>query len=86
MILNATLTVIAFAGVMWSISPLLLLATILYAALGSLFTYYLGRPLIQLNYDQFDKEANFRARLVHVRENCGVHRLGAPGRRGCVTG
>ncbi|HYN77786.1 MAG TPA: ABC transporter transmembrane domain-containing protein, partial [Lamprocystis sp. (in: g-proteobacteria)] len=53
MLLNATLTVIAFSGVMWSISPLLLLATVLYAALGSLFTYYLGRPLIQLNYDQF---------------------------------
>jgi vitamin B12/bleomycin/antimicrobial peptide transport system ATP-binding/permease protein len=69
MILNASLTIAAFSGVMWSISPTLFFATIAYAALGSLFTYYLGRPLIQLNYDQFDKEANFRARLVHVREN-----------------
>ena len=69
MILNSTLTVVAFSGVMWSISPWLLLATVMYAVLGSLCTYYLGRPLIQLNYDQFDKEANFRARLVHVREN-----------------
>ncbi|WP_295456519.1 ABC transporter transmembrane domain-containing protein [uncultured Thiodictyon sp.] len=69
MILNATITVIAFAGVMWSISPLLLLVTVLYAAAGSIFSFYLGRPLIQLNYDQSDKEANFRARLVHVREN-----------------
>ncbi|WP_295388966.1 ABC transporter transmembrane domain-containing protein [uncultured Thiodictyon sp.] len=69
MLLNATITVIAFAGVMWSISPLLLLVTVLYAAAGSLFSFYLGRPLIHLNYDQSDKEANFRARLVHVREN-----------------
>jgi len=69
MFLNATITVFAFAGVMWSISPLLLLVTILYAALGSVFSYFLGRPLIQLNYDQSDREANFRARLLHVREN-----------------
>ncbi len=69
MLLNATITVVAFAGVMWSISPLLLLVTILYAVAGSLFSFYLGRPLIQLNYDQSDKEANFRARLLHVREN-----------------
>ncbi|WP_295586644.1 ABC transporter transmembrane domain-containing protein [uncultured Lamprocystis sp.] len=69
MILNASITVIAFSGVMWSISPLLLWVTILYAALGSVCTFYLGRPLIQLNYDQLDREANFRSRLVHVREN-----------------
>jgi vitamin B12/bleomycin/antimicrobial peptide transport system ATP-binding/permease protein len=29
----------------------------------------LGRPLIKLNYDQLDKEASFRAALIHVREN-----------------
>jgi vitamin B12/bleomycin/antimicrobial peptide transport system ATP-binding/permease protein len=69
MLLNASFTVIAFSGVMWSISPTLLLVTVLYAALGSLATFWLGRPLIQLNYDQLDREANFRARLVHVREN-----------------
>ncbi len=69
MVLNATITVIAFSGVMWSISPMLLLVTIGYAALGSAFSFWLGRPLIQLNYDQSDKEANFRARLLHVREN-----------------
>ena len=69
MLLNATITVIAFSGVMWSISPMLLLVTIGYAALGSAVSFWLGRPLIQLNYDQSDKEANFRARLLHVREN-----------------
>jgi len=40
-----------------------------YAALGSFFTIYLGKPLVRLNYDQLDKEANFRARLLHVGEN-----------------
>ena len=29
----------------------------------------LGRPLIKLNNDQLDKEADFRSGLIHVREN-----------------
>jgi putative ATP-binding cassette transporter len=67
--LNASFTVVAFSGVMWTISPLLFVVAVAYAALGSFLTIYLGKPLIRLNYDQLDKEANFRARLVHVGEN-----------------
>jgi vitamin B12/bleomycin/antimicrobial peptide transport system ATP-binding/permease protein len=69
MLLNASFTVIAFSGVMWSISPLLFVVAVSYALLGSFMTVLLGRPLILLNYDQLDKEANFRTRLIHVREN-----------------
>ncbi|QVL48038.1 MAG: ABC transporter ATP-binding protein/permease [Thiocapsa sp.] len=69
LLLNATFTVIAFSGVMWSISPLLFVVAVSYAALGSFMTVLLGKPLIRLNYDQLDKEANFRSRLIHVREN-----------------
>lgn len=69
MFLNATFTVIAFSGVLWSISPRLFLVAVAYAALGSTVTVLIGRRLVRLNYDQLDKEANFRARLVHVREN-----------------
>ncbi len=69
MFLNATFTVIAFSGVLWSISPLLFIVAVLYSIAGSLLTIYLGKPLVRLNYDQLDREANFRARLVHVREN-----------------
>ncbi|MGH8658982.1 MAG: ABC transporter ATP-binding protein/permease [Gammaproteobacteria bacterium] len=69
MLLNAILTVVAFSGVLWSISPLLFLVAVLYSAIGSFLTIALGRPLVGLNYMQFDKEANFRADLIHVREN-----------------
>jgi putative ATP-binding cassette transporter len=69
MILNSSLTAISFSAVLWSISPLLFLVGVLYAVFGSAMTILLGRPLVQLNYDQLDKEANFRARLVHTREN-----------------
>ena len=69
MLLNGSFTVVAFSGVLWSISPLLFGVAIVYAACGSLLTIVLGRPLVRLNYDQLDKEANFRAGLIHIREN-----------------
>src|SRR5262249_21125248 len=66
---NGTLTVVAFAGVLWSISPLLFGVAVGYAALGSLLTLLLGRPLIGLNSRQLDREADFRSALIHIREN-----------------
>lgn len=69
MFLNATFTVVAFSGVLWSISPQLFVVAVVYSIAGSLLTIYLGKPLVRLNYDQLDREANFRARLVLVREN-----------------
>jgi putative ATP-binding cassette transporter len=69
MFLNASFAVAAFSGVLWSISPALLLVTIAYAAGGSYLTVMLGRSLVGLNYSQLDKEANFRSDLIHIREN-----------------
>ncbi|HWK64923.1 MAG TPA: SbmA/BacA-like family transporter [Rhizobiaceae bacterium] len=69
LVFNASLTIVTFSGVLWSISPLLFLVAVLYAACGSYVTLILGRPLINLNYDQLDKEAGFRSSLIHVREN-----------------
>jgi len=68
-LLNTTFTIIAFSGVMWSISPLLFVVAVVYATLGSGFTVFFGRPLIWLNYTQTDREASLRADLVHVREH-----------------
>jgi putative ATP-binding cassette transporter len=69
MLLNATLVVVAFSGVLWSISPTLFLLAVVYAGVGSALTVVLGRPLVRLNYDQSDREASFRAELVHAGEN-----------------
>jgi vitamin B12/bleomycin/antimicrobial peptide transport system ATP-binding/permease protein len=69
MLLNALLAIVAFSGVMWSISPLLLAAAVAYATLGSALTIAFGRPLVRLNYDQSDREASFRSELVHLGEN-----------------
>lgn len=69
LILNGTFTILAFSGVLWSISPLLFVVAVGYAAIGSLTTIRLGRPLIGLNFRQSDKEANFRSELIHVRDH-----------------
>jgi ABC-type uncharacterized transport system fused permease/ATPase subunit len=82
---NATVTVVAFSGVLWSISHALFLIAILYAACGSALTVLFGRPLVWLNYNQLDKEADFRANLIYVQENAEsialLHREAAIGQR-----
>lgn len=84
-LLNATFTILAFSGVLWSISPLLFGAAVAYAALGSGLAIWFGKPLIWLNYQQADREADLRAGLVHVRENAEavaiLHREGRLGTR-----
>jgi putative ATP-binding cassette transporter len=62
-------TIVAFSGVVWSISPTLFGVAVVYAACGSYLAILLGRPLVKLNYSQLDKDAYFRTTLIHVREN-----------------
>ncbi len=69
MVLNGGFTAIAFSGVLWTISPRLFLAAVIYASAGTLLTFLFGRPLIRLNYDQLDKEAELRSSLIHLRGN-----------------
>jgi putative ATP-binding cassette transporter len=69
MSMNGLLAVLSFSGVLWTISRFLFGVAVGYAALGTLATIYLGRPLIGLNYRQSDREASFRSELIHVREN-----------------
>jgi putative ATP-binding cassette transporter len=83
MLCNATVTVVAFSGVLWSISPTLFAIAVLYAACGSALAVLFGRPLVWLNYNQLDREADFRANLVHVQANAeSIALLGREGRIG----
>jgi putative ATP-binding cassette transporter len=67
--LNGTMTILAFSGVLWSINRTLFFVGVAYAIAGSLVTILVGRPLVRLNYRQADREADFRAGLIQVREN-----------------
>ncbi len=68
MSLNALITSLAFLGVLWSITPNLVLVALLYAAVGSALTILLGRTLVRLDNLQLQKEADLRYHLIQTRE------------------
>ena len=64
------LQLIAFSGVLWSISKTLVLFLVIYATIGTLVaSFVFGRTLVALNLFQLRREADFRYSLVRVREN-----------------
>lgn len=82
-LLRETVTLASFVAILWSVSgPLVVVvsgtqvsipgymvwAALLYAIVGSVITYYIGRPLIRLNFEQEHREADFRFNLVRMRE------------------
>ncbi len=67
--LNSLVTLIAFIGVLWMISGLLVAILVSYAAIGTAISILIGRKLVRLHYHQYEKEANFRYGLVRVRDN-----------------
>ncbi len=69
-IIQSILQVIAFSIVLWSISQQLVIFLLVYALAGTLITTgVFGKKLVSLNFNQLQKEANFRFGLVRVREN-----------------
>ncbi|TGL53108.1 ABC transporter ATP-binding protein/permease [Leptospira kemamanensis] len=67
--LGGVFSAISFAGVLWTINPILFLVAILYASIGTISTIYLGKELIRLNYNQLDLEANYRSDLLHIKQH-----------------
>lgn len=68
--IETVLQLIAFSGVLWSISKTLVLFLLAYAIIGTLVTTFVfGRTLVALNQFQLRREADFRFSLVRVREN-----------------
>jgi vitamin B12/bleomycin/antimicrobial peptide transport system ATP-binding/permease protein len=66
--LSGTLTFQAL-GIEWSIPGYMLWVAVLYAAFGSSATHFVGRSLITINYDLQKYDANFRFRMIRIREN-----------------
>lgn len=66
---SSIVSFITYAGVLWNISIHLLLAVLAYALFGSIVSMLLGKPLINLNFQQLRLEADFRYGLVQIRDN-----------------
>ena len=56
-------------GVAWPIPGYLVWAALIYAAVATVITHFIGRPLVNLNFNRQRFEADFRFNLVRVREN-----------------
>jgi vitamin B12/bleomycin/antimicrobial peptide transport system ATP-binding/permease protein len=67
---GAVFQLIAFSGVLWSISHSLVLFLAFYAAAGTLVTVgFFGRKMVFLYFERLKREADFRFGLVRIREN-----------------
>ena len=82
-LMNAVVTLVTFIGILWGLSGnfaftlggasfdipgFMVWAAILYCLAGSVITHYIGRPQINLNFNQQRLEADFRHHMVRVRE------------------
>jgi len=68
-LLNSVIGLCLFVRVLWSISSSLTLVAVGYAVFGSFMSYLLGRQLVWLNFTQLQREADYRYKLVNVRDN-----------------
>jgi vitamin B12/bleomycin/antimicrobial peptide transport system ATP-binding/permease protein len=82
-LLQSTLLLLSFVGVLWVLSSHMVLSifggayvvpgymvwcALAYAAIASAFSWMVGRPLINLNAQHYAREADFRYALVRVNE------------------
>ncbi|RZJ12770.1 MAG: ABC transporter ATP-binding protein/permease [Rubrivivax sp.] len=69
-LMGSAMQLVAFSTVLWALSKMLVGFLIAYALLGTVLSIGLfGRPLIRLNFWQLKREADFRFRLMRLREN-----------------
>jgi vitamin B12/bleomycin/antimicrobial peptide transport system ATP-binding/permease protein len=82
-LLSQVLTLVTFTSILWGLSGSVTLpifggltipgymmwVAVAYAAIGSWLTYKIGRPLVRVNFDLQRYNADFRYRMVRVREN-----------------
>lgn len=82
-LISETMTLVTFSVVLWQLSGNYVLpffggvelpgymmwVALVYALAGSLVTYAVGRPLIRINFNLERFNADFRFRMIRIREN-----------------
>ena len=82
-LLSEIITLVTFTVILWQLSgsiivPILggvevpgymMWVAIAYAMVGSWLTYAIGKPLVRINFEQERYNADFRFRLMRIREN-----------------
>lgn len=82
-LLNSVVTLASFVGILWGLSGgfaftlggstynipgFMVWMALLYCVAGSVISHLIGRPQMQLNFEQQRREADFRHHMVRVRE------------------
>ncbi|WP_310425346.1 ABC transporter ATP-binding protein/permease [Chamaesiphon sp. VAR_48_metabat_135_sub] len=68
-ILDSVLDLIAFTGILYSISTQLTFGLVGYVSIGSILAIWIGNKLIKINFNQLRLEGDFRYGMVHVRDH-----------------
>ncbi len=68
-VLNSVLDLVAFTGILYSISRELTMGLVGYVSMGTILAIWIGTNLIKINFNQLRFEGDFRYGMVHVRDN-----------------
>eukprot|EP00178_Gracilaria_changii_P003486 TRINITY_DN1516_c0_g1_i1.p4 TRINITY_DN1516_c0_g1~~TRINITY_DN1516_c0_g1_i1.p4 ORF type:complete len:665 (-),score=95.84 TRINITY_DN1516_c0_g1_i1:6350-8344(-) len=68
-ILLSVVDLVNFSLILLTIYPKLFIVLFAYSSFGTIIAVFLGKRLINLNFMQLQKEADFRYSLIRVREN-----------------
>lgn len=68
-VLDSSITVITFIGVLWSISLTLTAAVVIYSLFGCFVTVWIGNKLVELNFQHIKLEADLRYSMADVRRD-----------------
>ena len=68
-VLDAVITVVSFVGVLYTISAMLTVVVIVYSLFGCFLTLYIGRRLVDLQFQHTKLEADLRYVMTDVRRD-----------------
>lgn len=68
-VFQSIIDLLNFSVILFTIYPRLFLVLIIYSTTGTVIAVLIGRRLINLNFQQLQREADFRYALIRVREN-----------------
>lgn len=69
LVISSAMEFFSFVGILWSIAGKLVVVLFFYATIGTIVSTILGKRLLNLNFQQSRRDADFRHGLMHVRDH-----------------
>ena len=68
-IVNSVVDLVSFSNILYTIYPPLFAVLVVYALGGTFLSVQIGKPLVEIQFQQEKREADFRYSLVRIRDN-----------------